>query len=183
VIVVLTGIELAGTLMLHGIARSGGVRVLDRVGRGRQSQVQTTFDHWRGRLGGHDAAAIAVLRLIPFVRMGVTVGSGLLRIRLRDFMVGSAIAAIIWTALPLALGYAFHSSVEEIEGYYGSVVDALPALLGLAILIVGLGTIGTSAATLVRLRAMVSPVRTGSTVRSRPASLPEIRQETPPGLG
>ena len=61
-------------------------------------------------------AVITVLRLIPFVRMGTTLGTGLLGIRLRDFVIGAGISAVIWTALPLSIGYAFRHNVTTIEG-------------------------------------------------------------------
>ena len=62
-IVALAAAELAGTLALHLIARTGGVRLLERMASDRQERMQTTFDRWRGRLGGRDVAAITVLRL------------------------------------------------------------------------------------------------------------------------
>jgi membrane protein DedA with SNARE-associated domain len=172
--------ELAGTLLLHVIARTGGIRLLKRMASDRQMRVQATFDRWRGRLGGRDIAAIAVLRLIPFVRMGATVGTGLLGIRLRDFAIGAAISAVIWTALPLSLGYAFRSNVTTLEGYYQNIIAALPMALGTASLIVIVTVLGKSAATRARLREMVDPIRLR--LHPRSASLPEITQETPPGI-
>jgi hypothetical protein len=81
--------------------------------------------------------------------------------------------------LPLSLGYAFRSSLETVEVYYGSLLDALPLLLGIASLLLVAGVLVKSAATRTRLREAVGTVwprfRT-------PSSLPEIAQETPPGL-
>jgi membrane protein DedA with SNARE-associated domain len=179
-ILAMTAAELAGTLVLHGIARTGGVRVLERMASDRQDRVQVTFDRWRGRLGGRDVAVITVLRLIPFVRMGTTVGTGLLGIRLRDFAIGAAISAVIWTALPLSVGYAFRSNVTTIEGYYHSVLDALPMALGIGLAIVMISVLGKSQATRARLRETVAPV--WSRVHPPTASLPEISQEPPPAL-
>ncbi|HKG28148.1 MAG TPA: VTT domain-containing protein, partial [Thermomicrobiales bacterium] len=170
----------AGTLVLHLISRTGGVRLLERMASDRQERMQTTFDRWRGRLGGRDVAAITVLRLIPFVRMGTTVGTGLLGIRLRDFVLGAGISAVIWTAVPLSIGYAFRSNVTTIEGYYHSVLDALPMVLGIASLIVVVSVLGRSAATQARLREMVAPV--WSRIHPPAVSIPEISQEPPPAL-
>jgi membrane protein DedA with SNARE-associated domain len=125
-------------------------------------------------------AAITILRLIPFVRMGTTVGTGLLGIRLRDFVLGAGISAVIWTAVPLSIGYAFRSNVTTIEGYYQSILDALPTTLGIASLIVVASVLGRSAATRARLREMVAPV--WSRVHPPAGSLPEIGQEPPPAL-
>jgi membrane protein DedA with SNARE-associated domain len=179
-IVALAAAELAGTLALHLISRTGGVRLMQRMASDRQDRMQTTFNRWRGRLGGRDVAAITVLRLIPFVRMGTTVGTGLLGIRLRDFVIGAGISAVIWTAIPLSIGYAFRSNVTTIEGYYHSILDALPMTLGIASLIVVAGVLGRSAATRARLREMVAPVWS----RNHPpaVSIPEISQEPPPAL-
>ena len=128
-------------------------------------------------------AVITLLRLIPFVRMGTTVGTGLLGIRLRDFVIGAGISAVIWTAIPLSIGYAFRSNVTTVEGYYHNILDALPTTLGIASLIVVVSVLGRSAATRARLREMVAPVRS----RIHPstasiASMPEIGQEPPPAL-
>ena len=179
-IAVTAAAELAGTLVLHGIARTGGARLFDRMAAERQASVHATFHRWRARVGGRDVAAIAILRLIPVVRMGVTVGTGLLGIRLRDFVLGSAIAALIWTSLPLSLGYVFRSRLKDVEAVYGGAVDALPAILGAALLLVVAVTLLKSRATQTRLRELLSPL--ARPYRARPASLPEISQEPPPGL-
>lgn len=177
-IVVLAAAELGGTLTLHLLARGGGVRLLERLANERQDQVQTTFATWRGRLGGRNVPAIAILRLIPVVRMGTTVGAGFIGIRLRDFAFGSAIAALIWTALPLSLGFAFRSNLETLEGYYGSASTALPLALGILGLLIVAVVLGRSAATRARLREALAPG-----LRSRsPGSLPKLPQESPPGV-
>ena len=179
-IVAMAAAELAGTLVLHVIARTGGVRLLEHMASDRQDRVQATFDRWRGRLGGRDVAAIAVLRLIPFVRMGATIGTGLMGIRFRDFAIGAGISAVIWTALPLSLGYAFRSNVTTVEGYYESIVAALPMALGTALLILMVTVLGRSAATRARLRELAAPI--WSRLHRPTASLPEIGQEPPPAL-
>jgi membrane protein DedA with SNARE-associated domain len=168
-IVVAAGAELAGTMALHGVARTGGVRLLDRLASERQAHVHNALDRWRGRLGGHDIGAIAVLRLIPFVRMGVAVGAGLVGVRIRDFAIGAGIAALIWTAVPLTLGYAFRSSLEQVEQYYGSVVDALPFLLAIVVIIVVFGTLSKSAATRTRLRELLGMRAAQASGRSKRA--------------
>ncbi|MCA9861557.1 MAG: VTT domain-containing protein [Thermomicrobiales bacterium] len=130
VILVMALAELGGTLVLHGIARTGGVKVLARIANDRQARVQASFEQWQRRLGGRDVAAIAVLRLIPFVRMGTTVGAGLIGLKLRDFVMGSAIAALIWAGVPLLLGYIFRANLADIEAAYHTAMGALPMTLG-----------------------------------------------------
>jgi membrane protein DedA with SNARE-associated domain len=130
VILIMALAELGGTLVLHGIARTGGVKLLRRIASDRQARVQTSFELWRRRLGGRDVAAIAVLRLIPFVRMGTTVGAGLVGLKLRDFVTGSAVAALIWAGVPLLLGYVFRANLSDFEATYHAAMSALPMTLG-----------------------------------------------------
>jgi membrane protein DedA with SNARE-associated domain len=124
-------------------------------------------------------AAIAVLRLIPVVRMGTTVGTGVIGIRLRDFVLGSAVAALIWTGLPLILGYTFRSRLETLESYYAHTVSALPVLLGVTSLVLVAAVLIKSPATRLRLRSTLSPIFPPFLV-ANPLPLAEIPQETPP---
>lgn len=172
--------ELTGTVMLHLIARNGGGRLLERLSHDRQDRVHASFDRWRGRLGGRDVAAIAVLRLIPVVRMGTTIGAGLIGIRLRDFVLGSAVAALIWTGLPLILGYTFSSRLEMLEGYYAHTVSSLPVLLGITSLVLVAAVLIKSPATRLRLRAALAPIYPPFRGSSPRLPLAEIPQETPP---
>lgn len=181
-IVAVAAAELAGTLTLHVIARTGGARLLHRLPRERQERVDATFDRWRGRLGGRDVAAIATLRLIPFVRMGTTVGAGLMGIRVRDFVLGSAVAAVVWTGVPLGLGFAFRAQLETLEGYYEHTVAALPFTLGTLALILAVGVLVRSAATRARLRGALFSSWPSNRASSAARPLAEIPQEKPPGI-
>lgn len=162
VILLIALAELSGTVLLHLIAKSGGGRLLDRLSSERQEQLNTTLDRWRGRLGGRDVAAIAVLRLIPVVRMGTTVGTGVIGIRLRDFVLGSVAAALIWTGLPLILGYTFRARLETLESYYAHTVSALPIVLGAMSLVLIVTVLIKSPGTRHRLRGVLSPVSPSS---------------------
>jgi membrane protein DedA with SNARE-associated domain len=139
-------------MVLHGIARTGGVKLLERIASDRQARVQASFEQWRRRLGGRDVAAIAVLRLIPFVRMGTTVGAGLVGLKLRDFVFGSAIAALIWAGLPLLLGYTFRANLSDFEAVYHSAMSALPMTLGLLGLVICAFVLFRSPANRLRMR-------------------------------
>lgn len=152
VILVMALAELGGTLVLHGIARTGGVKVLERIASDRQARVQASFEQWQRRLGGRDVAAITVLRLIPFVRMGTTVGAGLVGLKLRDFILGSAIAALIWAGIPLVLGYMFRANLSDLEAAYHAALAALPMTLGLLGLVICAFVLFRSPATRLRMR-------------------------------
>ena len=152
VILVMALAELGGTLVLHGVARTGGVKVLERIASDRQARVQASFEQWQRRLGGRDVAAITVLRLIPFVRMGTTVGAGLVGLKLRDFILGSAIAALIWAGIPLMLGYVFRANLSDLEAAYHAALGALPMTLGLLGLVICAFVLFRSPATRLRMR-------------------------------
>lgn len=152
VILVMALAELGGTLVLHGVARTGGVKVLERIASDRQARVQASFEQWQRRLGGRDVAAITVLRLIPFVRMGTTVGAGLVGLKLRDFILGSAIAALIWAGIPLVLGYMFRANLSDLEAAYHAALGALPMTLGLLGLVICAFVLFRSPATRLRMR-------------------------------
>lgn len=152
VILVMALAELGGTLVLHGIARTGGVKLLQKIASDRQARVQTTFELWRRRLGGRDVAAIAVLRLIPFVRMGTTVGAGLVGLKLRDFVYGSAIAALIWAGVPLFLGYVFRANLGDFEATYHAAMSALPMTIGFLALAICAYMLFRSPATRIKMR-------------------------------
>ena len=152
VVLVMALAELGGTLVLHGVARTGGVKVLERIASDRQARVQASFEQWQRRLGGRDVAAITVLRLIPFVRMGTTVGAGLVGLKLRDFILGSAIAALIWAGIPLVLGYMFRANLSDLEAAYHAALGALPMTLGLLGLVICAFVLFRSPATRLRMR-------------------------------
>ena len=152
VILVMALAELGGTLVLHGIARTGGVKVLSRIASDRQARVQASFEQWQRRLGGRDVAAIAVLRLIPFVRMGTTVGAGLVGLKLRDFILGSAIAALFWAGIPLMLGYVFRANLADLEAAYHAAMTALPMTLGFVGLAICAFVLFRSPATRIKMR-------------------------------
>lgn len=128
--------DLAGTTTLHLMVRTGGVHLLRKLRRRQEAQREQSMARWRQRLGGHDASLIFVFRLLPLVRMYVTIASGLMRVRPRSFVAGTAPAGLIWAGAPLVLGFAFRSDVHHWEARYTTSAHVLLALLPL----VGLGT-------------------------------------------
>lgn len=110
--------DILGTTTLHLVARTGGVRLLSWLVRREGAGGVDIMERWRRRLGCHDVAVVFVGRLLPLVRMPVTVAAGLLRLRLRDFLAGAAPAAAIWAGLPLTLGYLFRADVGRFATRY-----------------------------------------------------------------
>lgn len=108
-----TAANLLGACALHFFARTGGARLIARLQRKHPTAAGGALDRWRSRLGGHDVAAVFVGRIVPMVRIYVTIASGLARMSWRSFLLGSAPAALLWSGLPLLLGYCFRGSVQR----------------------------------------------------------------------
>ncbi|MFM8594272.1 MAG: DedA family protein [Chloroflexota bacterium] len=106
--------EMAGTMSLLYVSRFAGTRLPARL-QATQDKPQIAFDNWRVRLHGKDPLAIFVLRLVPLVRIGLTIGAGAFGIRVRDFVVGAFPAACSWMGLPLGLGWVFREDVARAE--------------------------------------------------------------------
>lgn len=131
-------VDLVASCTTHLAARVGGNRLLVRLMRRFHRVVEKPQDklqRWRGRLGGRDPLVIFVTRLIPILRFYASFTSGLLRLRLRDFLAGAAPAAILWTATPLTVGFLFRGDVAWLTRSYGAVLRGallLGAVLALA---------------------------------------------------
>lgn len=110
--------DVLGTLTIHMVARTGGSRLLGRVLQKFGRRGEESIARWRGRLGGHDRRVVLVGRMLPLVRMYISIGAGLLRFRLRDFILGAIPGSIVWAGTPLALGFLFHTDVDRIAAEY-----------------------------------------------------------------
>src|SRR5215203_6072185 len=100
-ILLVTGANLIGATLLHLLARGGGGWVVNRVLGSRGVHPERVMERWRARCGGHDAAAIFLGRITHVVRIYVTLASGLIRVRWRDFLLGAGLAGAVWSGLPL----------------------------------------------------------------------------------
>jgi membrane-associated protein len=124
--------DVAGTTTLHLVSRTGGSRLLNRLLDRFGKRSEETIGKWRSRLGGQDVAVVAVGRMLPLVRMYISIGAGLLQIRFRDFVGGAVIGALIWGGTPIALGYFFQGNVQQFTENYATlshlIFVILPAL-------------------------------------------------------
>jgi membrane protein DedA with SNARE-associated domain len=151
--------DLLGTTLLHLLVRSGGVRLLGWLFHRHGKRPEATAARWRQRLGDRDALLVFVVRLLPLVRMYVSIGAGLLRIRLRGFVAGAAPAALLWAGTPLVLGYLFRADVHRFEARYTASAHLLLAALPAVGLVTGLalwiGNAHPTRATLLRTRSVL----------------------------
>lgn len=111
--------DLLGTTTLYMVSRTGGVRLLQRLApRLVAAKDDGVMTRWRRRLGDRDAFVVFVARVLPLIRMWATVSAGLLRFRIRDFLLGAAPAAALWAGTPLTLGYLFRDHVNSFAAQY-----------------------------------------------------------------
>lgn len=136
-IVLLTAADLLGMTILHVAARIGGVKLLARLTARHEARTEAAMARLRGWFGGRDALAVFVLRLVPVVRVGITIGTGLLRIRPRDFYLGALPASVVWAGAPLTLGFVLRDDVAALESGAAAAAEALPiAGLGAVVVLV-----------------------------------------------
>jgi len=63
-------------------------------------------------------ASVFIGRLVPAVRQLISIPAGLARMKLRDFMLFTFIAAGLWNVFLALLGYFLYSQKELLERYY-----------------------------------------------------------------
>ncbi len=135
-VLVVSVADLSGTVTLHLVARTGGHRLLTRVLRRHEPGQGGPLERWHRRLGGHEVATVFLVRLLPLVRMYVAIGTGLMRIRFRNFVLGAAPGALFWVGTPMIVGYLFRADVQRLTARYTAASNvllvALP-LIGLAV--------------------------------------------------
>src|SRR6185437_3475929 len=83
-----------------------------------EERSRAFLERWRDRTGEHDVGIVFVGRLLPIVRMYVAIGTGLIRIPLRDYVVGASPAALVWAGLPLTAGFFLRADVNRIATRY-----------------------------------------------------------------
>ncbi len=110
--------DIAGTTTLHLVARTGGIRLLGKLLRTHEERSREFLEGWRKRFGGHDVGIVFVGRLLPIARMYVAIGTGLIRIPFRDYVIGASPAALIWAGLPLTIGFFLRNDVSRIASQY-----------------------------------------------------------------
>ncbi len=113
--------DMLGTTAIHLVSRTGGSRLLDKVLERFGKQSEETIERWRVRLGGHDLVVVGVGRMLPLVRMYISIGTGLLRIPLRDFVIGAFPGAVVWVGTPIVVGYYLHADVQRFAVEYATI--------------------------------------------------------------
>ena len=154
--------DVAGTVTLHLVARTGGVRLLSRLMQRHEKRSRAFLEHWRERFGGRDTGIVFVGRLFPIARSYVAVGTGLMRIPFRDYVIGAAPASLLWAGLPLSAGYVFRTHVYSIAKQYTRIEQialiAVPALVIIGVIAWWVHRGGTARGRVWRARSSVAIV-------------------------
>ncbi|HUZ00056.1 MAG TPA: VTT domain-containing protein [Thermomicrobiaceae bacterium] len=160
--------DVLGTTAIYLLARVGGSRLLGRGLRRFSRRGEETLARWRERLGGHDRRLVFVGRSLPLVRMYVSIGAGLLRVPLRDFLLGAVPGAIVWAGTPLALGYLFRAGVDHAVDDYAHLASYLVMVMPALAIVAAVWWLrrqGAVAAPVPARRVALAPVRVPSRQR------------------
>jgi membrane protein DedA with SNARE-associated domain len=117
-------VDVVATSTIHVIARTGGNRLLLKLLRHVRQDgppPEEVIARWRHRLGGHDSLVVLVTRMIPWFRLYASISTGLIRIRLRNFLSGAAPASLLWATTPLTLGYIFRHQIGQVTNRFNLV--------------------------------------------------------------
>lgn len=130
-IILVSVADILGTTAIHIISRTGGRRAMIWLLRHQSTWQHDILDRWSNRLSGHEVMLVFLVRILPLVRMYISIGSGLLAIPFKSFLQGAIPAAFVWVGVPMILGYLFQDQVQEFAAEYTyaayAILFALPA--------------------------------------------------------
>jgi membrane protein DedA with SNARE-associated domain len=104
-----------GATVLYLVSLHAGRPLLVRVARrfGYTEEREARLERWLDRRG---ALAVVVGRLIPGLRIVMTVVAGALRLRQATFVLGTFVAGMIWATIYFWLGFALGAGYERLAG-------------------------------------------------------------------
>ena len=112
---VVTGATVLGSSLLFFLSRHAGHRLLSWAGRwlGYSAAKQARLE---ARLQRHGLTTVVVGRLVPGLRIVMTVVAGALRLRPATFTLGTMLAGLVWATLYFWLGFLLGSGYQRLEG-------------------------------------------------------------------
>ena len=104
-----------GATLLYLLSRHVGRRLLSRVGKwfGYTAERQLRLEK---RLKRNGVATVVLGRLIPGLRIVMTVLAGALRLDHVTFALGTLIAGLVWASIYFWLGYGLGSGYQRLAG-------------------------------------------------------------------
>jgi membrane-associated protein len=148
---VVTAAVVLGATTLYLVSRHAGRRLLGFAGRwlGYDAAVEARLERWLQRRG---AATVVVGRLVPGLRIVMTLVAGALRLPLHVFALGTLVASVLWATIYFWLGYTLGSGYQRLAG-----AGAMPHWLVLA----GVGAAAAALVVVLRLRQAAKRRRAG----------------------
>jgi membrane protein DedA with SNARE-associated domain len=140
---VVTGATVLGSSLLYLLSRHAGRRLLSWAGRwlGYTAERQARLE---ALLQRHGAVTVVVGRLIPGLRIVMTIVAGALRLDQAVFAVGTLVAGLVWATIYFWLGYLLGAGYQRLEG---------PGAIPHWILLAAVGVAVTAVVIALRLRA------------------------------
>ena len=137
VIVLGTLAELAGSYASYAVGRAGGRPLVRRLGR-YVLVTESDVDRAERFLADRGSWAIAVGRMLPFVRAFISIVAGLVRVPPVRFGILSLIGTVLYATAMASLGYALGGAWQRVSdglavlGYalFALVVVAIAAFIG-----------------------------------------------------
>jgi len=133
---IVTAATVVGASALYLASRHAGRPLLLRVAR-RFGYTEARERRIEARLGRRGVLTVVVGRLIPGLRIVMTVVAGALRLRHATFALGTLVAGLVWATIYFWLGYALGAGYERLAGRVDLEAIWPFALAGAAALAVG----------------------------------------------
>ena len=104
--------------MLFWTSHTGGTRILGYFMRktGNDDGAASTRRH--ARLRGHDSLAFFVGHTLPLIRKPTTIGTAIVGIYYRSFVIGAIPAGFLGSGAPLLIGYLIKNDVQRFADEY-----------------------------------------------------------------
>jgi membrane protein DedA with SNARE-associated domain len=111
---VVTLATVLGASLLYLVSRHAGRPLLVRIARrfGYTEAREARLEAWLARRG---AVAVGVGRLVPGLRIVMTVVAGALRLSPPAFLAGTLVAGLVWATLYFWLGWALAAGLGSLE--------------------------------------------------------------------
>ena len=113
--VVVTVATVLGATVLYTVSRHAGRPLLVRVAR-RFGFTEAREQRLEALLSRHGAAAVVFLRLVPGLRIVMTVVGGVLRLSRPTFVIGTVAAGMLWSTIYFWLGWALGTGYQRLAG-------------------------------------------------------------------
>lgn len=158
----------SGSAVLYEISRRLGQPFLLRIGRrfGFDADRAVKVERWLQRRG---TLAVVGGRLVPGLRIVLTVAAAALGVGRTAFLAGTAIAAVLWSAIYYWLGYALGASAATVlRAAFGRAVrdPDLLAVLVTAVALAAAAVVGTVIWRRRRARRRTPRISTGTGVHA-----------------